>query len=196
MNEIVDLPDDSSTDTKIRSGRPRSRADSVATTTTAAAPTAVAATATAVAATAAEAAATTAATTTEATAATTAAAAATRAALFGDVDAKAATLEVLTVEVLDRLLGTFGGGHLHEAEAAGLAGHPIQHERHFADFAASRKTLRDEILSGVEREITDVQTIRHETSSLCAAFENFRQAPTSRTEGEVTIALYENAARV
>jgi len=118
----------------------------------------------AAAATAAAAAAVAAATTTTAAAATATATAART--LLRDVDAERATFKILTVELVEGLLGTLLRRHLDEAEATRLTGHPIQHERDLADFTAGRELLVDEIFGGVEREVTDVQTIRHVTLTL------------------------------
>ena len=133
----------------------------------------------------------------EAATATAAAAAATTTArtLLRDVDAERATFEILAVELVERLLGALRGGHLDKAEPARLTGHPIQHERDLADLAAGGELLVDEVLSGVEREVTDVQTIRHVTLTLWR-HSRFGQTPASRSEGEVWIALYENAPAV
>jgi hypothetical protein len=80
------------------------------------------------------------------------------------VDAQRATLEVLTVQLGEGLLGTLGRRHLDEAKAARLAAHAIDHDVDRQDFAALGETLREEMLGGVKREITDVETIRHSDS--------------------------------
>jgi len=153
----------SSTDTKIFSGRPLSVlplvATASATVTTAAASTATTAVAAAVTATATAAAATAEATT--AAAATTTAA--TRA-LLRDVNAEGATLEILLVQLVERLLGALGRRHLDEAETARLAGHPVEHQLDLFDFTARGELLLDQVFSGVEGQVADVQTISHKFS--------------------------------
>ena len=119
----------------------------------AAATTTVAAAATAAAAVAAA--------TTTAAAATTATAART---LLRDVDAERATLEILTVELVQSLLGTFLRRHLDEAEAARLTGHPVEHQLDLLDLTARGELLLDQIFSGVEGQVADVQTISHKLS--------------------------------
>jgi hypothetical protein len=79
-----------------------------------------------------------------------------------NVDAEGATLEVLLVQVVERLLRALGRGHLDKAEAARLAGHPVEHERDFLDLATRGELLLDQILGGVEGQITDVETISHD----------------------------------
>jgi hypothetical protein len=109
-----------------------------------------------------------------------------------DIDAQRAALEILTVEVLERLLSALGGRHLDEAETTGLTGHPVEHQCNLADLAAGREELRDEVFSSVIREVANVQTIRHFGLFSLAASKK-RQTPTSRTEGEVVIALNETS---
>ncbi|MDB4955944.1 MAG: hypothetical protein JWO36_3513 [Myxococcales bacterium] len=124
---------------------------------TAAASTAVAATTTA----AAPATTTTAVTTTTAAATTTTTAAAAAASLFSDVDAQRAAFEILTIEVGDRFLSTFGCRHLDEAETAGLTADAIEHEVDRGDLATRSEALLDQVLGGVERKVADIQAIRH-----------------------------------
>jgi hypothetical protein len=112
----------------------------VATTTATEAATATAAAATATeAATATAAAATEAATATAAAAAATEAATRTRSAGLSLVDNKGATLEVLTVEVLDRGCARFLRTHGHEAEAARATGFAIRTNEHVQHFSMRRK---------------------------------------------------------
>lgn len=121
-----------------------------------AAATATAATAAAAATTATEAAAATAAAAaTEAAAATTAAAATlTRTSL---VDGEVATIDVLAVERSDRSVAFLSRGELDETEATGATGFAIHDEGRAGDVAVSREELAKLILSGLEREITDVK---------------------------------------
>ena len=82
------------------------------------------------------------------------------------------------------------------APAAATAGAGLAAtERDLANFTAGGELLVDQIFGGVKREVTDVQTIRHVTLTLWR-HSRIRQTPTSRSEGEVLIALYENAAGV
>ena len=134
------------------------------------------------------------ATATKATAAATTTAAA-RATLLRDVYAEGTALEVLTIQIVERLLRAFRRGHLDEAETARAARHPVEHQSNLANFTAGRKALRNQIFGGVKREVTNVQTIRH--------FGNFSLAASKHTtnthkpqRGRSPIALYENASRV
>jgi hypothetical protein len=107
-----------------------------AATEAATAPAAATEAATAAAAAAAEAAtAATAATAAAATEATTR----TRSAGLGFIDDESATLEVLSVEVLDRGCARFLRTHGHEAEAARATGFAIRTNEHVQDFSMSRK---------------------------------------------------------
>jgi hypothetical protein len=154
----------SSTDTKIFSGRPLSwlplvaTASATVTTAAASASTTTAAVATAITATAA--------TTTAAAEAATAAATTTAAAgtLLRDVDAQRATFEILLVQLVERLLGALGRRHLDEAETARLASHPVEHQLDLFDFTARGELLLDQVFSGVEGQVADVQTISHKFS--------------------------------
>jgi hypothetical protein len=155
----------SSTDTKIFSGRPLSELPLVAT----ASATVTTAAASASTTTAAVAAAITAATTTAAAAAEAATAAATTTAattgtLLGDVDAQRAPFEILLVQLVERLLGALGRRHLDEAETARLASHPVEHQLDLFDFTARGELLLDQVFSGVEGQVADVQTISHKFS--------------------------------
>jgi hypothetical protein len=114
---------------------------------------ATAATAATTTAAAAEAA-TAAATTTTATAGT----------LLRDVDAQRAPFEILLVQLVERLLGALGRRHLDEAETARLAGHPVEHQLDLFDFTARGELLLDQVFSGVEGQVADVQTISHKFS--------------------------------
>jgi hypothetical protein len=129
----------------------------------------------------------------EATAATTTTA--TRTALLRDIDAERTAFEVLTVEVRQRLLSAFLRRHLDEAEAARAAGHPVKHQSNLADLATGGEALRNQIFSRVKREVANIQTIRHFGHFSLAASTHTNPAH-SRNEGEVHIALYENAGRV
>jgi hypothetical protein len=91
------------------------------------------------AATATAAAATEAATATAAAAAATEATTRTRSAGLSLVDNKGATLEVLTVEVLDRGCARFLRTHGHEAEAARATGFAIRTNEHVQHFSMRRK---------------------------------------------------------
>ena len=123
-----------------------------------AAATATAATAAAAATTATEAAAATAAAaTTEAAAATTAAAAAATLTRTSLVDGEVATIDVLAVERSDRSVAFLSRGELDETEATGATGFAIHDEGRAGDVAVSREELAKLILSGLEREITDVK---------------------------------------
>jgi hypothetical protein len=134
----------------------------VATAAIAAAATAAAATTAAAAAiTTAAATTATAAVATTAAAATAAAATATALALLCDIDAERATLEVLAIELGERLLGAFGRRHLDEAEATRLTAHAIDHDVDRDNLTALGEARVEQVLGGVERKITDVETIRH-----------------------------------
>jgi hypothetical protein len=109
-----------------------------------------------------------------------------------DIDAECATFEILTIEIRDRLLGAFLRCHLDEAEATRLTGHPVQHQGNLADLAAARKELGDEVFGRVIGKVANVQTVRHSDCSLWRLEK--RQTPTSRSEGEVAIALNETSA--
>jgi 3-oxoacyl-ACP reductase-like protein len=156
----------SSTDTKIFSGRPLSvlplvaTASATVTTAAASASTTTAAVATAITATAATT------TTTAAAEAATAAATTTTAtgALLRDVNAQRASFEILLVQLVERLLGALGRRHLDEAETARLASHPVEHQLDLFDFTARGELLLDQVFSGVEGQVADVQTISHKFS--------------------------------
>jgi hypothetical protein len=79
-----------------------------------------------------------------------------------NVDAEGATFEILLVELVERLLGALGRGHLDKTEAARLAGHPVEHERDFFDLATGGELLLDQIFGCVEGQIADVKTISHD----------------------------------
>jgi hypothetical protein len=80
-----------------------------------------------------------------------------------NVDAERATFEVLLVQLVERLLGAFRRGHLDEAEATRLTGHPVEHERDFLDLTAAPKLLLDQFFGCVKRQVANVQTISHST---------------------------------
>jgi hypothetical protein len=156
-----------------------------AATTTAAATTAAAA----IVATAATAAAATAIPTTT----TTAAAATAGGTILSDVHAKRTALEVLAIEIIERLLGTLLRRHLDEAEAARAASHPVQHQSNFANLATCSETLGDQVLGGVKRKVTNVQTIRHFGTFLSRG-SNIRENHPQPLGGRILrIALNENA---
>jgi hypothetical protein len=134
----------------------------------------VAATATAVAAaaaTATAAAATTttatapAATTTAAAGATAAAAAATtaatRLALFRLVHADRAAFDERSVELLDGVLRFLRRAHRHEAEAARLAAVTVRHDVNVDHLAERSESGAERLCGGLERQISDIQTITH-----------------------------------
>ena len=114
-----------------------------------------------------------------ATTATTTTAATTRT-LLSDIDAQRPTFEILTIEVLDGLLGALGGRHLHEAETTRLTGHPVEHQGNLADLTAGRELLRDEIFGGVIRKVADVQTIGHLRTVLSGGYEIDKHQPAAR----------------
>jgi hypothetical protein len=68
----------------------------------------------------------------------------------------------LTIQVGDRLLGALRRGHLDEAEAARLTGHPVEHQGDLSDLSARCKPLRDQIFGGVKWQVANVQTITHD----------------------------------
>jgi hypothetical protein len=80
-----------------------------------------------------------------------------------NVDSERATFEVLLVELVECLLGTFRRGHLDEAEAARLARHSVEHEGDFLDLTAGTKLLFDQFFGRVKRQVANVETISHST---------------------------------
>jgi hypothetical protein len=111
-----------------------------------------------------------------------------------DIDAERATLEVLTVELGKRLLSAFRGGHLDEAEAARLTTHAIDHDVDGENFTALGEPLSQQVLGGVKRKISNIETIRHSDSSWRRSEQ--KQASSGRTGGEVAFALVENEGRM
>jgi hypothetical protein len=100
------------------------------------------------------------------TAVTTAATAtAARLALLGLVHAERATVEGLAVHAFDGLGGFLGRAHRDEREAARAAGLAIGHEVDVADISELLKRSADAIGSGVEREVSNVQTSVHRACS-------------------------------
>jgi hypothetical protein len=81
-----------------------------------------------------------------------------------DVNAQRASFEILLVQLVERLLGALGRRHLDEAETARLASHPVEHQLDLFDFTARGELLLDQVFSGVEGQVADVQTISHKFS--------------------------------
>jgi hypothetical protein len=132
----------------------------------------------------------------EATAtATTATTTATRT-LLSDIDAQRATLEILTIEVVDRLLSALGRCHLDEAEAARLTGHPVEHQSDFLDLTTRCKLLVDQVLGGVEGKVTDVKTIRHVRTFLSGGLRTRQTSPTAARRAKSSIALNDDVVSV
>jgi hypothetical protein len=139
----------------------------------AAAAAATAATATVTTATAAATAASAAASTAaEATTTTTATTAAATAAFLSLVHTERAPIERRAVELGDRGLGLSSIAHGDEAEATRAAGVPVRHDVNVDDLSALGKGLAEGIDSGVEREVTDVQTLTHDPFLFVAADSN------------------------
>jgi hypothetical protein len=112
------------------------------------------------------------ATTTAATTAATAASATTTTAatgtLFGFVDTQRTPVEVGTVH---RRHGAFGfrtRAHGHEPEAARLSRHAIRDEVDIDDLTVRGESLAQRVLSGVEGQVSYVQTISHDAFSILA----------------------------
>lgn len=90
-----------------------------------------------------------------------AAAAATRRALLGLVDAQRTAVDVLAVDLVDRLLGLIRGAHRHEREAARTAGLAIEDDVDVRDLTVAREELADGVAGGVEGKVAYVQSGAH-----------------------------------
>jgi hypothetical protein len=77
------------------------------------------------------------------------------------IDRQRTTFQRFTVELIDRVLCVCFTRHCDESEAAGFAGEFVLHEHHFADSARLSKQILKIRLSGVEREIPDVEFGAH-----------------------------------
>jgi len=80
--------------------------------------------------------------------------------LLGLVDPESATADFLAVEGVDGLLGG-GVVHLHEAESAEAAGLAVVDELHGQDFAVLAEQVAKIFLRGAERNVADVDRLRH-----------------------------------
>jgi hypothetical protein len=100
----------------------------------------------------------------------------------------------LAIQIVEGLLRAFLRCHLDKAETARAAGHPIQHQGNFTNLAARGELLLDEIFSGVKREVTNVQTIRHFGTFLSCGLEHSRNHPQPRRGRILKSPSSENAA--
>ncbi|MDB5103149.1 MAG: hypothetical protein JWP91_838, partial [Fibrobacteres bacterium] len=102
--------------------------------------------------------------------ATAAAAAATTAGtLFSFVDLELTSVELSSIELLDRRGRSLVGSHGDEREAAGTASFAIGGDGDFADFTNGRKDLLKGFLRGVEGKISYVETITHRSNAFFAS---------------------------
>ena len=77
------------------------------------------------------------------------------------IDRQRTTFQRFTVELIDRVLRICLTRHGDEGEAAGFAGEFVLHEHHFTDSARLSKQILKIRLSGVKREIPDVEFGAH-----------------------------------
>src|SRR5256886_697139 len=87
--------------------------------------------------------------------------AATRAAGRGLLHPELTAVQVLAVELRDRLIGLFRRGHLHETEAARATGLAIGHDGGRFDLAGRREHFAKSLRRRGERETADEQFLRH-----------------------------------
>src|SRR5437016_2413551 len=74
---------------------------------------------------------------------------------------KLTAVQVLAVELRDRLIGLFRRGHLHETEAARATGLAIGHDGGRFDLAGRREHFAKSLRRRGERETADEQFLRH-----------------------------------
>jgi len=74
----------------------------------------------------------------------------------GFIDGEIPALDVLAVDLRNRSLRAFRGGHRDEGEAAGAVGGAIHYQVDFRDGAAGRKKVLQVVFGGVKGEVPDV----------------------------------------
>jgi len=79
----------------------------------------------------------------------------------GDVDCEGATIELLTVQRVNRFLRFFGAAHGDETETARTAAHAVHHQVGFHDGAVGGERVLEFVFGGVEGKISDKQFCAH-----------------------------------
>jgi hypothetical protein len=79
----------------------------------------------------------------------------------GDVDGERATIQLLSVQTIDRLLGFLGRTHGHETKPARAIGGAIHHQIRFGDRAERGERVLQIVFGGVEGKISDKQFTVH-----------------------------------
>src|SRR6185312_12467298 len=84
-----------------------------------------------------------------------------RSALASLVDVQCTALELMAIELLDRLLGFLVAAHFDEAETAGATGGTVHHHRGRLDRAGLGEQSPQVVIRGFEVEVSDEKLLSH-----------------------------------